>query len=107
MTALAGNAIVSSGGVTPAWFSPQAGTHAHAASSTASAGAWARFIPSRSTWSGEIRLSVASLLESGLRRRKPRDRQPVWRARHVVEPDLVAELDGCRIAAVLATDAQL
>src|SRR3954467_2626740 len=102
MTALAGNAIVSSGGVTPAWFSPHAGTHAHATSSKASAGAGARFMRSRSTLRGLVRLSVyplfasvclCLLLEGGLRRRQPRDGQPVRRARHVVEADLVAERD--------------
>src|SRR5438477_13076943 len=45
------------------------------------------------------------LLQRRLRRRQPRDRHPEWTAAHVVEADLVAELDGIGLAAVLAADA--
>src|SRR3954454_16387093 len=47
------------------------------------------------------------LAERGLRGGEPRDRHAERRARHVVEPDLVAERDRSRIAAVLAADADL
>ena len=42
-----------------------------------------------------------------LRRREPRDRHAVRRAAHVVEADLVEEVDRRRVAAVLAADAEL
>src|SRR3954447_11381637 len=47
------------------------------------------------------------LAERGLRGGEPRDRHAERRARHVVEPDLVAEGDRGRVAAVLAADADL
>src|SRR4029077_4608028 len=47
------------------------------------------------------------LAERRLRGGKPRDRHAERRARHVVEPDLVADRRGCRIAAVLAANAEL
>src|SRR5882757_2731315 len=53
------------------------------------------------------RLAGDRLAEGGLRRRKPRDRHPIGRARDVVEPDLVAERHRGGIAAVLAADADL
>src|SRR5690606_39898085 len=40
-------------------------------------------------------------------RGESRDRDPKRRARHVVEPGLVAELNGARITAVLTADADL
>src|SRR5580658_11320012 len=46
-----------------------------------------------------------ALFEGGLRCRAARREQTEGRAGDVVEADLVAELDGLRIAAVLATDA--
>src|SRR5881227_3260957 len=45
--------------------------------------------------------------ERCLRRRKARDRYTEGRARDIVEPDLVAEADGIRIATVLAADPEL
>ena len=45
--------------------------------------------------------------ERGLRGGEPRERHAERRARHVVEPELVAERDGLRLAAVLAADAEL
>src|SRR4029077_14300383 len=47
------------------------------------------------------------LAERSLRGGEPRDRHAERRARHVIEPDLVAERNRCRIAAVLAADAEL
>ena len=46
-------------------------------------------------------------LECRLRRCQPRRQQPEGRAGYVVEPDLVAELDGLWIAAMFAADADL
>src|SRR5947207_14791325 len=54
-----------------------------------------------------LRFACGLLAERGLRRGEPRDRHAERRARHVVEPDLVAEHDRSRIAAVLAADADL
>src|SRR6476660_7385771 len=54
--------------------------------------------------SGRARRSLA---ERRLRGGKPRDRNAERRTRHVVEPDLVAERHGCRIAAMLAANAEL
>src|SRR5215468_10548974 len=48
-----------------------------------------------------------ALAQGGLGGRKARDRHPEWRARHVIERDLVAEGDRRRVAAVLAADADL
>src|SRR5438128_735543 len=48
-----------------------------------------------------------TLAKRGLRRRKARDRHAERRTRDVVEPDLVAEGDRGRIAAMLAADAEL
>src|SRR6202040_1538418 len=45
--------------------------------------------------------------EGSLRRGEAGDGDPEGRARHVVEADLLAELDRSRIAAVLAADAKL
>src|SRR5437870_3898819 len=45
--------------------------------------------------------------EHGLRRGEARDRNPKRRTRHIVQADLVAELDRCRVAAVLSADADL
>src|SRR5262249_16543658 len=53
------------------------------------------------------RRARAPLAERGLRRGEPRDRHPERRARHVIEPDLVAEGDRSGVAAVLAADADL
>src|SRR5512143_290145 len=53
------------------------------------------------------RAAHALFLELGLRRRQPRNRHTEWRAAHVVEPGLIAELDARRVAAVLAADADL
>src|SRR5580658_3769422 len=47
------------------------------------------------------------LLQRRLRRRQPRRQQPEGRARHIVEPDLVAEFDRLWIAAMFAADADL
>src|SRR3954447_17764975 len=44
--------------------------------------------------------------ERRLRRRQPRDRDPVWRRADVVESDLVEEVHGRGVAAVLAADAK-
>ena len=49
----------------------------------------------------------ARLGEGGLRRREAGERDAVGRAAHVVEPELVAERDRARVAAVLAADAEL
>src|SRR5258706_8618169 len=46
-------------------------------------------------------------LDRGPARFEPRDRYAERRAGHVVEPDLVEEVDRVRIAAVLAADADL
>src|ERR1019366_10002484 len=46
-------------------------------------------------------------LECRLRSCQPGGQQPEGRAGYVVEPDLVAELDGLWIAAMLAADANL
>src|SRR6185437_6537731 len=46
-------------------------------------------------------------LECRLRCREPCRQQPERRAAYVVEPDPVAELDGLRIAAMFAADADL
>src|SRR5436305_13161617 len=54
-----------------------------------------------------LRFARGLLAERGLRRGEPRDRHAERRARHVVEPDLVAERNRRRIAAVLAADADL
>src|SRR5262245_18107465 len=48
-----------------------------------------------------------SLAERRLGCRQPRDRDAEWRARHVVEPDLMAGRSRGGIAAVLAADAEL
>ena len=47
------------------------------------------------------------LRQRRLRRGQARERHPERRARHVVEPDAVAEGDRSRFAAVLAADAEL
>ena len=52
-------------------------------------------------------LAAAYVRERRLRRRQPRHRHAEGRAAHVVEPDLVEELDRRRVAAVLAADAEL
>src|SRR5262245_32459291 len=52
-------------------------------------------------------LRLLSFGERRARRREPCDRQAERRARYVVEAESVAELDGRRIAAVLAADADL
>src|SRR5271156_1480401 len=46
-------------------------------------------------------------LDRCLRRRQPRDRNPVRRARHVIQPEAMAQLDARRIAAMLAANADL
>src|SRR5207247_2154909 len=48
-----------------------------------------------------------ALAERRLRGGKPCDRHAEWRARHIVEPDLVAERHRCRIATMLAADTKL
>src|SRR5262245_5271010 len=55
----------------------------------------------------ELRRARRALAERGLRGGEPRDRHAEWRARHVVEPDLVAERDRRRVATMLAADAEL
>src|SRR5450759_2553393 len=45
--------------------------------------------------------------ERGVRRRQTRDRYTEGRTAHVVEPLLVTERNGARLAAVLAADAHL
>src|SRR5262249_54583484 len=47
------------------------------------------------------------LLQCSLRRSEPGDRNTEWRAAHVVEADLVEEMNRRRIAAVLAAHADL
>src|SRR5437868_2705893 len=54
-----------------------------------------------------LRFARGLLAERSLRRGKPCDRHAEWRARHVIEPDLVAERDRSRIAAVFAANADL
>src|SRR5207244_5810348 len=49
----------------------------------------------------------ASLAQHRLRRCETRKRHAVRRAAHVVQTELVAELDGLRLAAVLAANAEL
>ena len=51
--------------------------------------------------------SAPSVAERRLRRRQPGDRHSKRRARDIVEPELVAERDRGRIAAVLAADPEL
>src|SRR5437899_3075187 len=51
--------------------------------------------------------SLPSLLQGGLGRRQPRDRDAVGGAAHVIHAGPVAETDGDRITAVLAADADL
>src|SRR5579871_3330665 len=92
--------------MTPSWLSEHAATPARASARAQTrverAACDARFIPS-------LRLSpvLSGCLEGRLRRRQPRDRQPVGGAGDVVEANLVAELDRRRVAAVLAADADL
>src|ERR1700719_1257841 len=45
--------------------------------------------------------------QHGLRRGQPCDRHPIRRAGDIVEPDLLAESDRGRVAAVLAANAEL
>src|SRR5262249_40526224 len=45
--------------------------------------------------------------DRGLCCRQPRDRHPVWRARNIIHPRAIAELDGTGLAAVLAADPDL
>ena len=52
-------------------------------------------------------LAALRFLQHGLRRGEARERDAVRGAAHVVEADLVAELDRARLAAVLAADAEL
>src|SRR5579862_6424508 len=52
-------------------------------------------------------LGTGAFAERSLCRRKPRDRDAERRARDVIEPDLVAECDRSRIAAMLAANAEL
>src|SRR5205085_12583721 len=52
-------------------------------------------------------LAALRFLQHRLRRREAGKRDAVRRAAHVVEADRVAELDGARLAAVLAADAEL
>src|SRR4051812_6685231 len=52
-------------------------------------------------------LAALRFLQHGLRRRETRERDAVRGAAHVVEADLVTELDRARLAAVLAADAEL
>src|SRR5882672_11648145 len=52
-------------------------------------------------------LAGDGLAERGLRRSQPRDRHAVGRARHIIQPDLVAERHRSRIAAMLAANADL
>src|SRR5882757_9597314 len=54
-----------------------------------------------------LRLARHRLAERRLRRSQPRDRHAIGRARDVIEPDLVTERDGSRIAAVLAANPDL
>src|SRR3984957_6034149 len=54
-----------------------------------------------------LRRARRFLAERRLRRCKARDRHAERRAGNVVEPDLVAERDRSRVAAVLAADAEL
>src|SRR5580658_9629472 len=51
--------------------------------------------------------SAQLVFESCLRRGEPRRKQTERRARNVVEPDAVAELDALRTAAMLTADAHL
>ena len=53
------------------------------------------------------RLLAATVANGGLRRRQPRHGDAEGGAAHVVEPELVTELDGPGLAAVLAADADL
>src|SRR5690348_6122103 len=55
---------------------------------------------------GDVFGGVA-FLECGLRRREARERDSERRARHIVEPEAVAELHRARLAAVLTADPQL
>src|SRR3989442_4744782 len=67
------------------------------------------------------RCTERAVPRSGISRRRPAcflgqlrlgggeagDRHPIGRARHVIEPDLAAEMDRGRVAAMLAADAEL
>src|SRR5436305_15253870 len=100
--------MVSDGGSTPAWFRPHADANAHARTSEAYADVGARCMAVRfRPGGGSSGCLETLLLQRRLRRRKPRDRQAVRRAGHIVEADLVTELDRRRVAAVLAADAEL
>ena len=61
----------------------------------------------RRTSASLLELELARLLDRGLRRGEAGDGQAEGRAAHVVHPGPVAELDGLRVAAVLAADAHL
>ena len=54
-----------------------------------------------------LRLPRRGLAECGLRSSKPRDRNAIGRAGHVIQPDLVTEGDRGRIAAMFAANADL
>src|SRR5580704_19406494 len=54
-----------------------------------------------------LRRARRALAQRRLRCREPRDAHAEWRARHVVEADLVAEGDRGGIAAMLAANAEL
>src|SRR5262249_44822547 len=55
----------------------------------------------------ELRRARRALPERRLGGGEAGDRHPVRRTRHIVEPDLVAELNRGRVAAVFAADAEL
>src|SRR5579862_6946649 len=94
-----GKKIVLLGGPMPSWFRPQPITATQdAAAISADTN---RILPFDRLRAG------LGCLERSLRRRQAGNRQPVRGARHVIEPDLVAELDRRRVAAVLAADADL
>ena len=64
-------------------------------------------VPVIGSWLPPSRLRRRPATERRLRRGQPRDRHAEGRARDVVEPDLLAERDRRRVAAMLAADAEL
>src|SRR3954463_8962383 len=56
---------------------------------------------------GSLRRACGRRAECRLRGGKTRDRHAERRARHVIEPNFVAERDRCRIAAMLAANPEL
>src|SRR5450759_5448104 len=57
--------------------------------------------------SGVDLLARGAVPDRGLSRRQPRDRDPERAARHIVQAQLVAEVDRLRVATVLAADPDL